>query len=323
MVDKNKKYKQLKTINYHQALVQEANYWGEEAEKAAAAGIPFIADQQRAVRLKVFRGKGLPQLQSYDPAAERLMNGKWYNQLFAAVGAIAQPAEVLVLACGAGGLCLELARQGHRVTGIDISERALRLARDFADQCRQTEGPIDVTYRCADLNTIVLPAGHYDAIVAWDGLHHIVQLPRLMRQIAGALRRGGEMIYSDTDGQPLANRLLGGVLYFMLPTHVSYREKLRIAFYGIDHIQVEMRNRSPFEGVAEGNLFRLTVQHFQLIEKRQHTAIGFRSAIVGDLRVRNKYRQLLIRLLKRMDEFLVECGWLRGDHLFVRARPKS
>ncbi|MBN1542502.1 class I SAM-dependent methyltransferase [candidate division KSB1 bacterium] len=306
---------------YRRALQQEADYWGQEAQLAAAKGIPFSADMQRAERMQIFRGPGLPQLQSYDPDIERLMNGEWYERLFAAVNAVSRPADVLVLACGAGGLSLELARQGHRVEGIDISPKALLVAQRFADECRKREGAVDLVYRCADLNYIKLEPKRYDAIVAWDGLHHILRLYNLMKQISFALRSGGELIYSDSVGQPLLNRLIGGTIYFVLPTRVGYATKLRIAIQGLGAVQEQMSKRSPFEGAAEGNLYHLTQLRFEILEKQRHTGIGFRAAIAGDLKD-GRFRYSFLKFMKRLDDCLVRYGWLRGDHLFLRARPK-
>jgi len=126
-----------------------------------------------------------------------------------------------VLTCGPGGLCLELARQGHRVVGVDISDKTIKIAREFAADNLVEESFGSLEYRIADLNTVDLDPAAYDVVIAWDGLHHILRIDRLMRQVSGSLKSDGLFIYSDNIGMNRLSRLFGGILYLLLPTHVS------------------------------------------------------------------------------------------------------
>lgn len=306
---------------YEQALQQEGAYWGQESEKAFSQGIPFSADMRRAQRLYVDRGPGLPQQQVYDPVAERIMNGDLYQLLFDRVAAVSPHSRVLVLTCGPGGLALELARQGHHVHAIDISQGAIALAERMVKENPFTENFGSLRYTVADLNRIELEKERYDVVIAWDGLHHILALDRLMGQIRVSLAPSGVFIFSDNVGMSFLSRLIGGALYFMLPTHVPYRIKLGFVLGGREKISEEMTRRSPFEEVSSGSIMETVGRHFTLQQCKSHTGIGYRAALAGDLRGPDQRRHRFLRRLKKLDDWAVDHGLLKGDHVLSIAVP--
>jgi SAM-dependent methyltransferase len=102
------------------------------------------------------------------------------------------PGAVLVPGCGFGHDCRELARQGFKVTGLDISPRAVVEAGKLA----RAEG-IRVTYRCGDfLNSGARYRGRFDwlfehtCFCAIDPAHR----DRYVLAAATVLRRGGYLL---------------------------------------------------------------------------------------------------------------------------------
>lgn len=314
---------QIGSSDYDEAIRQEGDYWGEEIEKALLQGIPFSADMRRAQRLFVDRGPGLPQQQVYDPVAERIMNGELYQLLFDRVAAISNCCRVLVLTCGPGGLALELARQGHRVQAMDISERAIAVAERMARENPFRENFGDLHYTVADLNRVELPPNAYEAVVAWDGLHHIVALDRLLRQVRHSLTPDGIFIFSDNVGLSWLSRLFGGALYFFLPTHVPYRTKLTYALGGQRKIKQEMTQRSPFEEVSSGQIMQTVERHFTIVQAKAHTGIGYRAAIAGDFKGPDRLKHPFLRRLKKLDDWFVQHRLLPADHVLAVAIAKS
>ena len=308
---------------YHRACQQEGDYWSQEVQLAVKAGIPFSVDMRRAERIFVDRGDGLPQQQIYDPKAERLMNGALYQYVFDKLDAHKSKSRVLVLTCGPGGLCLEIARHGHHVLGIDISQGAIEIAKRFTAENPFKDGFGSVEYQVADLNRLELPMGSFDAVVAWDGLHHILLLERLMQQIQKALVPGGLFIFSDNIGMHKLSRWIGGALYFLMPTTLSYRKKLRYALAGQEKVQEEMAERSPFEEISTNSIYDLALELFSILEQTSHTGIGYRAAIAGDMRAPSWIKYPFLKALKRMDDYAVRWHVLKGDHLLVVAQPKE
>lgn len=313
---------QIGSNAYRQACEKEADYWGQEARRAVQQGIPFSADMRRAQRIIVKRGVGLPQLQSFDPEAERIMNQWLYDIIFNTVQKQRKNAKILVLACGAGSLSLELARQGHEVYGIDISAGAIEVAEKFARENPYKQNFGSVAYTIGDLNQIELPPNSFDIILAWDGLHHIIFQEHLISQIRLSLRAGGLFIFSDNIGLHWISRIIGGLFYFLLPTNVSYRDKLKFALGGDKKIKESMIERSPFEEINTQDFLILVESHFKILTKIAHTGIGYRAAIAGDLRAPDWIKYPFLRLIKKLDHLAVNHGLLRADHILTIATLK-
>jgi SAM-dependent methyltransferase len=75
--------------------------------------------------------------------------------------------RVLDLGCGSGWLSIFLARQGFKVTGIDVAEHALELGRQWADQEN-----LDIKFDAGDIATMDYAPASFDAIVANSIFEH-------------------------------------------------------------------------------------------------------------------------------------------------------
>src|SRR5581483_3699825 len=98
--------------------------------------------------------------------------------------------RVLDLGCGAGQLAHHLADRGAaEVTGVDVSERMLALARTRWAHPR-------VTYLRGAIEDAAFPAARFDLVVSALALHYVEDYPGLVRRIAGWLAPGGVLVYS-------------------------------------------------------------------------------------------------------------------------------
>ncbi|SHG31416.1 Methyltransferase domain-containing protein [Jatrophihabitans endophyticus] len=90
--------------------------------------------------------------------------------------------RVLDVGCGAGRLAGALAARVRHVDALDRDPTMIDAARRRV--------PDNVDCRLADVTTVPLPAGHYDAIVSMTALHHL-PLAATLARLAEALRPGG------------------------------------------------------------------------------------------------------------------------------------
>lgn len=139
-----------------------------------------------------------------DPARER-WNRRWGGEervhastdpsrfLVAEVAGL-RPGAALDLACGAGRNAVWLAERGWRVTAVDFSEVALRMARSLAAERR-----VAVDWIEADVALWLPPARAYDLVCVF-----YLQLPAAERRIAlaraaEAVRAGGTLLVVGHD----------------------------------------------------------------------------------------------------------------------------
>lgn len=109
--------------------------------------------------------------------------------------AVLPGSRVLEIGCGEGGNLLPFARQGCRVTGIDICSTRIREAQAFFDECHQ-----QATFFCQDFMQVQAPeteSERYDIILVHDVVEHIEPpyKQQFMQHIASFLRRDGVVFF--------------------------------------------------------------------------------------------------------------------------------
>jgi SAM-dependent methyltransferase len=110
---------------------------------------------------------------------------------------------LLDLACGHGRISLPLARAGWDVTGIDLSERSLAVAREAAEQ----EG-LRIDFVHGDMRNP--PAGPFDAVVnlytSFGYFEAESENQKVLNAVAGSLAPGGLFLIDTVNMLGLANR---------------------------------------------------------------------------------------------------------------------
>jgi SAM-dependent methyltransferase len=104
------------------------------------------------------------------------------------------PARILDAGCGPGLYAVPLAALGHHVTGVDVSDAALRHARGLA---RDTTLRGRARFVRGDLRDVALPAGGFDAaLLVYFVLEAFsrTEQPKVLAHIAASLAPGGALI---------------------------------------------------------------------------------------------------------------------------------
>lgn len=105
-----------------------------------------------------------------------------------------RPGTALDLACGAGRNAVWLAEQGWRVTAVDFSGVALRMARAFAAERR-----VEVEWVEADVMAGAPPAPGYDLVCVFYLQLPARERPTALARAAGAVRPGGTLLVVGHD----------------------------------------------------------------------------------------------------------------------------
>jgi 2-polyprenyl-6-hydroxyphenyl methylase/3-demethylubiquinone-9 3-methyltransferase len=114
----------------------------------------------------------------------------------------AQIAEktVLDVGCGGGILSESLARKGGQVTGIDIAQRVLSIAR-----LHLHESGLDVDYceKMVEDQARETP-GDFDLVTCMEMLEHVPEPASVIRSVGELLKPGGQAFFSTLNRTPLA-----------------------------------------------------------------------------------------------------------------------
>jgi 2-polyprenyl-6-hydroxyphenyl methylase/3-demethylubiquinone-9 3-methyltransferase len=107
---------------------------------------------------------------------------------------------VLDIGCGGGLMAEAMASRGARVTGIDLSEGALKVARlHLKESGRQVE----YLHISAEALAAERPGG-FDVVTCLEMLEHVPDPGSVIRAVAAMLKPGGEVVFSTLNRTPKA-----------------------------------------------------------------------------------------------------------------------
>jgi 2-polyprenyl-6-hydroxyphenyl methylase/3-demethylubiquinone-9 3-methyltransferase len=105
---------------------------------------------------------------------------------------------VLDVGCGGGILAEAMAQRGARVTGIDLSEKGLKVA-----ELHLLESKLDVTYRKAMAEEFAAEnPGAFDVVTCMELLEHLPQPESMVAACARLVRPGGQVFFSTINRNP-------------------------------------------------------------------------------------------------------------------------
>lgn len=117
----------------------------------------------------------------------------WINSAFPLAGK-----TVIDVGCGGGLLSEGMAALGARVTGIDLSEKALGVARLHLLESRLT---VDYRQISAEDQALATPAA-FDAVTCLEMLEHVPDPASTVRACAALVKPGGPVFFSTLNRNP-------------------------------------------------------------------------------------------------------------------------
>ena len=106
--------------------------------------------------------------------------------------------SIVDIGCGGGILAESMAEAGAHVTGIDMAEGPLSVAR-----LHQIESGIEVDYRQSTAEQLAAAeAGTYDVVTCLEMLEHVPDPSAVIRSCAELLKPGGHVFFSTINRNP-------------------------------------------------------------------------------------------------------------------------
>lgn len=293
-------------MSYEQQLHDEAELWGSEAERMAKSVAPDWR-YHRDLRHNV-----IMHTTDIETLLDKITPGM----------------RTLELGCASGWLTLAMAQRGADAVGLDVSEKSLRVARDYYASI-QDEVSGSTSYEYADLNELSLEPAHYDVIVVKGTLHHLVNMAHVIEEVKRGLKPGGIFWISDEARDVSTGAaLISSALMFILPTHVSYADKIRGLFkFGLRAPQrikasMEAEGLSPFEGAGRDHDW-LSLVHEQFTVEHQRNMPAVTGYITAQLKLPDSIAIPLLKVIRAVDSVLVRIGLLKNSGVVVLARKQD
>jgi 2-polyprenyl-6-hydroxyphenyl methylase/3-demethylubiquinone-9 3-methyltransferase len=100
--------------------------------------------------------------------------------------------NVIDIGCGGGILAESMARKGAKVTGIDLSKKALKVA-----DLHSLESGVEVRYKLIAAEDMAAEeAGQYDVVTCMEMLEHVPDPAAIVRAASTLVKPGGHVFFS-------------------------------------------------------------------------------------------------------------------------------
>ena len=106
--------------------------------------------------------------------------------------------NVIDIGCGGGVLSESMAKKGAKVTGIDLSEKALKVA-----DLHSLESGVEVRYKHIAAEDMALAEpGQFDVVTCMEMLEHVPDPASIVRAAAALVKPGGHLFFSTLNRNP-------------------------------------------------------------------------------------------------------------------------
>ncbi|MFT6067989.1 MAG: 2-polyprenyl-6-hydroxyphenyl methylase/3-demethylubiquinone-9 3-methyltransferase [Bacteriovoracaceae bacterium] len=131
------------------------------------------------------------------------------------------PKKVLDIGCGAGFLSNAMALNNHEVSGIDMSEESLKIARKY-------DSTKTANYQYANAYELPFEDNQFDAVCAMDFLEHVEEPERVIAEASRVLKPNGIFFFHTFSKNILAYFVIIKLVEWFLPKTPKHMHILRL-----------------------------------------------------------------------------------------------
>jgi SAM-dependent methyltransferase len=236
--------------------------------------------------------------------------------------------RLLVLGAGSGWLERALAEKDGigSITACDFAPATVAAAEIAAHRAGQDR----IRYLVINLETEALPGGPFDAIVANDVLHHIMDLEGLYARIHDALAPEGKLLFNEYVGPNRfqysdARMALINRYFRLVPDHLRFQPYWRSLFWRRPRVDpAGLIADDPTEAVRSEDVLPLARKFFDT-EAEYPYGGGLLNPllfeIITNFDEQNPYDAGLLRMLCDAEDRLTRSGAIEPDfYIFVGRR---
>ena len=107
--------------------------------------------------------------------------------------------RILDIGCGGGILSESVARMGASVTGIEITDKNIRVAQIHAEW-----SGLEINYRLITADDLAVSGETFDAVLNMEVVEHVKHLPDFLASCGRLVRPGGVMVVATINRTPIA-----------------------------------------------------------------------------------------------------------------------
>jgi len=176
--------------------------------------------------------------------------------------------RILDAGCGAGYFCRKLARKGAKVTGIDISNNLIEIAKS-----KEKGQSLGISYYAGSTSNLgMLSSSTFDVVVSNMALMDTLNLKKAIQEISQVLKTNGKLVFSishpcfasssknEWEKQPLDSERNEDRLYRKIDRYFD-RGRVIWSMYGFPSVSSFHRTLSDYINLLITNEFVIT--HFE------------------------------------------------------------
>jgi 2-polyprenyl-3-methyl-5-hydroxy-6-metoxy-1,4-benzoquinol methylase len=293
----------------------------------------FVPDLRRAEKCE-----GFVKSIWRDPYFIDLEMGERVRLFLKLLGKYAKPkARILDVGCGPGYVSLELARAGYYVTGIDIADQAIEVAKKTLNKNTYKDGFGSLEYKTTPFH---LMEGEFDVVLFSASLHHLPDIEMCVCKTKNMLSETGVIFTYENNTElwrkqdaaqvALIRSLLAmtGCWFEVADAAVisnpdNFDEFVDAVYaeqvYGIDAFSPE--GQSPHDDPESGlRIYQAVEKYFTVAEKIK--GISFINRGLGGIRGPEKNIHKIAKFLVMYDKYAVDNGFMNANTLLLVGKSK-